>query len=84
MQPSKWTKRGDNRSAYATYLDFINKIERRKRRRRQNKNRPINLPQGNNITLTFIIHNHYNIYISTQYIHTYMIVINFINNNAFK
>ena len=54
-----------------------NKIERRKRRR-QNKNRPINLPQGNNIvhilrvhylTLNFVIHNKY---ISTIYLHTYL------------
>ena len=57
-----------------------NKIERRKRR--QNKNRPINLPQGNNIvhilhvhhlTLNFIIHNKYisTIYLINIYIHTY-------------
>ena len=54
-----------------------NKIERRKRRR-QKKNRPINLPQGNNIvhilrvhylTLNFIIHNNYQLCI---YIHTYI------------
>ena len=50
---------------YVHTLGF--KIERRKRRR-QNNNRPINLPQGNNIvhilrvhylTLNFIIHNKY-------------------------
>ena len=53
---------------YVRTLGFKNKIERRKRRRRQNNNRPINLPQGNNIlhilhvhhlTLNFIIHNKY-------------------------
>ena len=56
---------------------YKNKIEWRKRRR-QNKNRPINFPQGNNIvhilrvnylTLNFIIHYKY---ISTTYIHTYL------------
>ena len=55
-------------------LGFKNKIERRKRRR-QNNNRPINLPQGNNIlhilyvhhlTLNFIIHNKYISNIDTQ------------------
>ena len=63
---------------YVYTLGFKNKIERRKRKR-QNNNRPISLPQGNNIvhilrvhhlTLNFIIHNKY---ISTLlYIYTYI------------
>ena len=59
---------------------YKNKIERRKRRR-QNKNRPTNLPQGNNIvhilrvhyltlTLSYTI-SIYQLYIFT-YIHTYI------------
>ena len=61
---------------YVRILCFKNIIERRKRR--QNKNRPINLPQSNNIvhilrvhhlTLNFIIHGKY---ISTLYLYTYI------------
>ena len=65
---------------YVRTLGF-KKQNRKKKERRQNKNRPINLPQGNNIvhilcvhdlTLNFIIHNKY---ISTHYlyIHTYVL-----------
>ena len=52
-----------------------NKIERRKRRR-QNKNRPINLPQGNNIVHILRVHYltlNFNKYISTIYLYTYIL-----------
>ena len=61
------------------YVRTLYKIKIERRKRRQNKNRPINLPQGNNIVhilrvnyliLNLIIHNKY---ISTIYIHTYIL-----------
>ena len=69
------------KNLYARMLGLQIKIERRKRRRRQKNNRPINLPQGNNIlhilhvqqlTLNFIIHNKYNINTIFIYIHIYI------------
>ena len=41
---------------YVRTSGFKNKIERRKRRSRQNNNRPINLPQGNNILHILHVH----------------------------
>ena len=65
MVPIKGELGKSLKTFYVRTLGFKNKIERRKRRQ---NNRPINLPQGNNIvhilrvhylTLNFIIHNKY-------------------------
>ena len=67
---------------FVCYIMFKKQsLERRMRRRRQNNNRPINLPQGNNIlhilqvhhlTLNFIIYNNYINTIVIYNIHTYI------------